>query len=95
MLGMWKPTPNGDILLQQITNSHGEDGMHPSDEACLRIANVGQAMKEGLVCNTIQTPPIIGPGHLPQVDAPSDFRVSAQAAHEAACHPKCMEVLYW
>ena len=65
MLGMWKPTPNGDILLQQITNSHGEGGMHPSDEACLRIANVGQAMKEGLVRNTVLTPPIIRAGHPP------------------------------
>ena len=26
MLGMWKPTPNRDILLQQITNSHGNKG---------------------------------------------------------------------
>ena len=26
MLGMWKPTPNRYILLQQITNSHGNKG---------------------------------------------------------------------
>ena len=26
MLGMWKPTPNCYILLQQITNSHGNKG---------------------------------------------------------------------
>ena len=26
MLGMWKPTPNRDILLQQINNSHGNKG---------------------------------------------------------------------
>ena len=26
MIGMWKPTHNRDILLQQITNSHGNKG---------------------------------------------------------------------
>ena len=37
MLGMWKPTPNRYILLQQITNSHGNKSYNKQTEEKLRL----------------------------------------------------------